>query len=313
MFGQFHFIRPWWFIALIPAISIILLKYKNINAAKNNWTKYCDPHLLKDLLSSYTEKSSLWLPGVILVSWLLIILALAGPTWSHYPTPVYQKHIARVIALDVSQSMDANDLSPSRLQRAKYKTLDLLNVIKEGQTGMIVFSSLPFIVSPLTNDTNTIANMVPVLSSDIVPVQGSDIEKALSKSAQLLKGAGYTQGQIILITDSYPTNDAIQEAKALAKQGYITSVLGIGNSNSLDVNTLEQLAKAGGSEYIQFNSRNSDIEELLSNYNANGLINESSKETQMENLWKDEGVYLIWIAMLLIAFIARKGWLEKIC
>ena len=64
---------------------------------------------------------------------------------------------------------------------------------------------------------------------------------------------------------------------------------------------------------LQFNSRNSDIEELLSNYNANGLINESSKETQMENLWKDEGVYLIWIAMLLIAFIARKGWLEKIC
>lgn len=92
-----------------------------------------------------------------------------------------QKNISRVIALDVSQSMDTTDVSPSRLERAKYKIFDILRRIKEGQVGMIVFSSEPFVVSPLTSDANTIENLVTVINSDIVPVQGHNIYKALKK------------------------------------------------------------------------------------------------------------------------------------
>lgn len=86
--------------------------------------------------------------------------------------PVYQKNISRVIALDVS---------PSRLERAKYKIFDILRRIKEGQVGMIVFSSELFVVSPLTSDVNTIENLVTVINSDIVSVQGHNIYKSLKK------------------------------------------------------------------------------------------------------------------------------------
>ncbi|MDE5014603.1 hypothetical protein NAI47_10985, partial [Francisella tularensis subsp. holarctica] len=82
--------------------------------------------------------------------------------------------------------------------------------------------SEPCVVSPLTSDANTIENLVKVINSDIVPVQGHNIYKALKKSAQLIEQAGVQQGQIILITDTSPMQQAISQAKQLAQQGIKT-------------------------------------------------------------------------------------------
>lgn len=333
MLSSFHFLRPWWFLALIPVIIAFIFVLKRAKSNDNVWNKHCDPHLLEHLLSGNNHISRTWLPYLLFSLWLIATVALAGPTWSRYAQNVYQKNIARVIALDVSQSMNTSDIVPSRLERGKYKILDLLHQIKEGQTGMVVFSSAAFVVSPLTADSNTIANMVPVLDSTIVPVQGSDIAAALIKSAKLLKQAGFTQGQIILITDSTPSNNAIDVAHKLAEDGYTTSVLGIGtkqggpvtnadgslatdsNGNvtiaSLDSTSLAKLAKTSNGEYIAFTNNNSDINQLLDE-NKFDLQN-PSKRMETKNLWKDEGHYLIWLLIILSAFIARKGWLEKIC
>jgi Ca-activated chloride channel family protein len=305
----FHFLRPWWFLAIIPAILLLIFSLNKGSSSNNNWAKYCDAHLLQHLISNETRTLKNYLPYILLILWLIAISALAGPTWSMYGQPVYQKNIARVIALDVSQSMTATDIAPSRLDRAKYKSIDLLHNITEGQTGMVVFSSSSFLVSPLTNDTNTIASMVPVLDNNIVPVQGSDILPALKKSAKLLKQAGNTRGEIILITDSTPSDEAIKEAKTLATDGFTTSVLGIGTENSSD--GLRSLATAGSGSYVDFSNDNSDIDSLL--LKRDDITSKASKELQIKSLWKDEGHYLIWLLVFLVAFLARRGWLEKIC
>ena len=242
--------------------------------------------------------------------WLIIIVALAGPTWSRYAAPVYQKNLPRVIVLDVSQSMNATDLAPSRLQRAKYKVLDLLHSIKEGQTGMLVFSSLPFVVSPLTSDSNTIASMVPILDSSIVPVQGADIGKALQKAGKLLQQVGSNHGQIILVTDNTPTQEDLTQAHTLAQQGYTTSVLAITTEQD---QALVNLAGQGDGEYLGFKNDNSDVTQLINSNNSTNLSSKSSAQAQTEDLWDDRGSYLIWIAVLLLAFLARKGWLDQLC
>lgn len=333
MFGAFHFLRPWWFLTLIPAIILFILALKRAKSGENIWNKHCDPHLLEHLIVKSNPIFHSWLPYLLLSIWLVTITALAGPTWSRYAQNVYQKNIARVIALDVSQSMNSADIAPSRLERGKYKTLDLLHDIKEGQTGMIVFSSEAFVVSPLTADSNTIASMVPVIDSTIVPVQGSDIASALIKSANLIKQSGFTQGQIILITDSTPSDEALTLAHKLAGEGYTTSVLAIGTKQgapvtnadgslvmdssgnitlaSLNSKTLEKLAKNGNGEYAAFSNNNSDLHQLLNETNFN--IQNPSKKVETKSLWKDEGHWLIWLLILVSAFIARKGWLEKIC
>ena len=305
----FHFLRPLWFLAIIPAILLLVFSLRKTNSSTSTWAKYCDSHLLKHLLSNENASIKNYIPYVVFGLWFISICALAGPTWSMYGQPVYQKNISRVIALDVSQSMTATDIAPSRLERAKYKSIDLLNNIHEGQTGMVVFSSSSFMVSPLTNDTNTITSMVPILDNNIVPVQGSDILPALKKSAKLLIQAGDTRGQIILITDSTPSEEAIAKAKTLANEGFTTSVLGIGTENSSD--SLRNLAKAGNGSYIDFRNDNSDINVLLSS--QDDLTTKASKELQTKSLWRDEGHYLIWLLVFLVAFLARRGWLEKIC
>lgn len=330
---EFHFLRPWWLLALVPIVIFVILLFKN-SSKSNSWSKYCDSHLLEHILiGQETRAKNSLIPLVFLVLWALAVIALAGPTWSHKDIPVYQKNTSRVIALDVSQSMDTADVSPTRLQRAKYKILDILKRIEEGQVGMIVFSSEPFVVSPLTSDANTIANLVSVINSDIVPVQGNNIAKAIKKSSELLEQAGAQKGQIILVTDSTPSDEAIKEAKILAKENIELDVYAIGTPKGgiakdqqghylkdesgniqyfgVDLNKLQQLAKAGSGDLVTLTSNNSDVKKLLSDIQSNN--SKKSDRASANTFWQDDGSYFIWIVTILSVFLFRRGVLERIC
>lgn len=310
MLTDFHFLRPYWFLAFIPAIILLISFYKNKVNNSNIWSKHCDAHLLKHLMvDGTTSKNTSQLAIHLFTIWSLVIIALSGPTWSMYTDNVYQKNSARIIALDVSQSMNNADISPSRLERAKYKVLDLLKNFKEGQTGMLVYSSEPFVVSPLSSDSKTIANMVPVINSTIVPVQGVDIGKALQKSASLIQNAGFSQGQILLITDNTPTDHDNAIAKELANKGYQTNILAITPKDDI---SLENLAQAGNGKYLQFSRDNSDVEY----FSDDSSFKDSSKAKDngtKSNLWKDQGHWLIWLAIILAVFLARKEKLSRLC
>lgn len=336
MLNNFHFLRPWWFLAIIPALILFVLYRRKMTNNAHNWQEYCDPHLLPYLLvQSDNSTNRSWLPQFLLTIWLIVICALAGPTWQQYAQSVYQKNVARVIVLDVSPSMNASDLVPSRLERAKYKILDLLKSLDEGQTGMLVFSSSPFVVSPLTNDNNTIASMIPVLDSNIVPVQGVDIGKALDKASNLLQQTGFTTGEIILVTDATPSAEDNTIASQIANKGYHISILGIGTKkggpvsnasggfamdgsgnvilSKLDQAGLEKLAKNGNGSYVGFTNDDSDVEQLTKITSASNLNNSANAQEETKKLWRDEGHWLIWLAVILIAFMTRKGWLDKLC
>ena len=314
MLANFHFLRPWWLLAIIPAILLVILFAQKTNKTQNIWSDYCDSHLLNHLLiNNAGSNKNTYLANILAIIWLLVILALAGPTWSMDANEVYQKNSARIIALDVSSSMNNTDISPSRLERAKYKILDLLKEDKEGQTGMVAFSSEAFVVSPLTSDNKTIANLVPVIDSSIMPVQGVDIAKALQKSAELIKNAGYAQVEIILVTDDTPTGIDYQIATSLAKDGYTTTVFAIANSiQAIDKSALEKLAHDGNGNLIMFSKDNSDIEDLIA-LNSSNQAQKANDKLDNATMWKDEGHWLIWIAMLFIILLARKGWLNKLC
>ncbi|MED7819173.1 MULTISPECIES: vWA domain-containing protein [unclassified Francisella] len=330
---DFHLLRPWWLLALIPVIILTILLFKN-SAKSNSWSKYCDSHLLEHVTIGQDSKTNKTLiPLAFLFLWIIAVFALAGPTYKHKDIPIYQKDISRVIALDVSQSMDTADISPSRLERAKYKILDILKRIKEGQVGMLVFSSEPFVVTPLTSDAKTVANLVPVLNSNIVPVHGHNITRALKKSAELIEQAGASEGQIILVTDSTPSAKAISEAKDLAQKGIKTDVYAIGtpkggiakdatgnylkddkgNIQYFGVNLvkLKSLADSGDGKLVTLTNNNADIKSLLSE--KIGVGAKKSKQDSTNIFWQDDGIYIIWVLSILSVFIFRRGVLERIC
>ncbi|KAA9131007.1 VWA domain-containing protein [Marinihelvus fidelis] len=265
-----HFIRPAWLLAL-PLAGLLPWAWRRWRRPSGDWARVCDPHLLRWLAVGETNGSrrrglGAWLAGLALA---LSVLALSGPSWQRLPDIGFSATDARVIVVDLSQSMLAQDLRPDRLTRARFRLSDLLAAIEEGQVGLVAYAGDAYVVSPLTSDTNTVINMLPALRPDVVPVAGSRADLALEMAAELLQRSGLGQGEVLLVTDSADAR-AVDAAGELRDQGMITSVLAVGTpegapipsgsgflgdaSGNIVIATLEDanlraLARAGGGRY----------------------------------------------------------------
>lgn len=325
--GNFHLIRPYWLLALIPYAAILVMLFKN-KLSRGSWSLVCDAALLPYLLQDKGGKAGrmpLILGGTTA---LLAIIALAGPTWQRLPSPVFRNASALVIALDLSRSMDAEDVKPSRLIRARYKIADLLNRRKDGQTALLVYAGDAFTVTPLTDDTETIASQLEALTTDIMPSQGSNAAAALNQAVQLMRQAGLPQGEIILITDDADLDATLPAAKAL--DHYTLSILGVGTADGapialakggflkdehgaivvpkVDAAKLAKLAGAASGVYQTLTADDSDIETLL-RYLDRGLAEAQGKSDQrlLIDLWDDLGPWLVLAVLPLAALWFRKG------
>src|SRR5690606_11113883 len=119
--------------------------------------------------------------------WAVAITALAGPVWQKIPQPVERNTDALVICWDLSPSMLAEDVKPSRLVRSRLKLIDLLKTRRDGQVALIAYSGEAYTVTPLTDDRQTLINLLPALSPTTLPTVGSNPEMALNMAVQLLK------------------------------------------------------------------------------------------------------------------------------
>lgn len=306
---NFHFLRPWALLALLgyPLFAYIILYFQKANP----WEKVCDPHLLKELLKPVPKRThilELLYYGTI---WLIATLALSGPAWRQAPEPLYHPQHPYVFALDLSMSMNEEDIKPNRLVWAKMKLQDLMKIL-HGQMGLIAFSGEAYVVSPLTQDHETLIALLQELTPDIMPVQGNNLLIALTKAQQLIQQAGETKGDIILLTSSDATSLDVRQAKLLAHHGIRTSILQVskGVDAKIDSSSLQALATAGDGIYQNLTTNNEDIQHFFDFFNqklqANSVI--KSQENMTYTLeYKDEG---IWFAMLLLPFaliLFRRG------
>lgn len=177
-FSYFHFLRPWWLLALIPLL--LTLRYLwGANNPMGKWRKIIAPELLNVMLVR-SERSSWFNPiSVAMVVVTLGVVALAGPTWKQQPSPFAEDVAALVIALDVSSSMQQQDIQPSRLDRAKQKVQDLLKIRPGGRVGLVVYAGSAHSVIPLTNDPDVVNNFLDAIEPEMMPRKGKFPEKAL--------------------------------------------------------------------------------------------------------------------------------------
>ena len=216
--SQLHFLRPGWLFALPVCIAILWMLWRRLGG-NSQWQGQCDPALLKALLVG-AGSGRQWIPLAGLgLMWLLAVIALAGPTWYQKPQPVFNKLQSRVLILDLSQSMDSSDISPSRLERARYKLTDLISQAGSTQQSLIVFAGDAFVVSPFTDDHKTLINLIPSLTSQTVPVQGSRADKALNLARELIDNAGVSRAEIVILTDGVNPK-SLEIATALTGAGH---------------------------------------------------------------------------------------------
>lgn len=325
--ADFHWLRPEWLWA-IPAVIATAVLLARRQLGPGNWQRVVAPALLPFVLSNASGGRAdrrWWLLGI---GGVIAVLSLAGPAWQRVEQPVFRSDQALVVALDLSRSMDAQDVSPSRMVRARLKILDLLERRGSGQTALVVYSGNAFTVTPLTTDANTIAALVNSLSTDIMPSRGSYPVAAINKGRKLLEQAGAGIGEVLLITDGGSSPAAERAARDLKNSGYTLSVLGVGTSHGapiprlgggfvtdrsgniavpkLEERSLRALAAAGGGQYATLTPDGRDLDLLLSGEAGSRA---ATDESQVSDQWREEGP---WLAFLLLPFAAlafRRGWL----
>jgi Ca-activated chloride channel family protein len=306
MIWDLHFIRPWWFLMLIP-----LLAYARFLAQKSpkiqGWGAVCDPHLLAYLIKSQTSVKNSYSRFFLLLSCFFMMLCLSGPSWHQLPVPTYKPAQPRVFVLDMSTNMLNKDLTPTRLERAKFKLHDLLERKDVGQFGLLVFTGEPFVVSPLTDDGRTITALLSSLTPEIMPVGGENLDSALLEAAKLIKQAGYSHGQILVLTADTPSAEAIDEAKKLTTSGIFTSIMPVRADKNLNP-LFQRFANSGGGQLVPYTADSTDLDHWINITNKQEFVQNIADQVP---LWRDEGRWFLLPALLLLLPAFQRGWLQR--
>jgi len=326
--SQLHFIRPFWFYAIIPLFLITLFLLQN-QKLSYSWQSVIDPKLLPHLLVGKSAKQSSKSSLIFFIIGLFVITSLAGPAWEKRPQPVFKEQSALVIALDLSRSMDAADIKPSRLARARHKITDILKKRKLGQTALLVYAADSYTVSPLTDDTATITSLLSSLTTTLMPSQGTRTDKALAQAVALLENASIQHGDILLVTDGIES-EAADAFKSAATQHRI-SILAIATKEGAPIPqttggfvkdrrgaivvpklSISQLQKFTtlGKGYLTFISANdSDIIRLSSLFEKNRFEAENGTEaTELKtDSWYEQGPWLLLVVIPFALVSFRRG------
>jgi Ca-activated chloride channel homolog len=321
-----HFLRPhWlWLMLAVPAIYLSLAIRDN---ARARWKRYIEPELLDHLIVARRHR---WrFRPIHMISLLILLgsLAVAGPAWRHEQPPFTEDKAPLVVALDLSETMNAIDLNPTRLERVKLKLRDLLKQRNGGRTALFVYANTVHMVLPSTTDDSLFDLYLDSLSTNLMPSQGKDTTKALYEIEDFLKDET-VPGTILFVTDGIEPGALAAFRQFTTQQDQQTEivVLGVGTSaggpvrtsgngflndrsgrrifSKLDVNALRSLGKIG----IDATTLTLDDDDIhwIQRRVQHHLQSVQQRNSKMR--WIDEGYWLTFPIAALAVLWFRRGW-----
>ncbi|MEM9601641.1 MAG: VWA domain-containing protein [Pseudomonadota bacterium] len=318
-----QFLRPDWLVLAPVALLWIALFWLH-RRADGGWGGFVDAHLLQPMLAKRSG-GSLSAVLMLLLLGLICVVALSGPSWTKTEVPVDREGRVRVFVLDMSRSMAATDLRPSRMAQARLKLLDLLEQSRDRPVALIGFGAYPYTLTPVTDDTSTLTHMVPLITPHMVPAQGADVDGALARAEEVIAQAYARAGDVVLISDSAASDAAVARAASMARNGVSVSVVSVGTESTVTVpigqsvlrdaagapvsvdpahDSLAALARAGGGRVVRLDHGAVAVESVLS---AAGASAAGNREANTATLWRDDGAWLLWLALLPVCALARRG------
>ncbi len=329
--ADLHFVRPLWLLMLLPC-GWLLYRFALYQKSSSGWSSAIDADLLAVQLAPGTQTKRRGVTTLLGAGLLLGVIALAGPAWERLPQPVEQRQDALVIVLDLSLSMYAQDLSPSRLVRARQKITDILRERQEGFTAMVAYAGDAHAVAPLTDDTGTIENLVAALSPSMMPALGSNVGLGIESALELLANAAVPDARILLLTDGI---DNIGDITQHANPRMPISIIGVGTPAGaaipLDfVNQPGRILRDEEGDAIQAkldNERLANIAELCHGFYSDLTLDMQDISVTMPPLdlatdavlsdrrfdaWADIGPWLVLLLLPLLLLAFRRGALAVI-
>lgn len=303
---DFHFLRPWILLGLFIPLFIGFKIWKS-GRIQSSWAKVCDENLLEYLLVK-GQNQQRKLPVILaLIISSLIILAISGPTWEKKQNPALMISNPVMFVLNLSSDMMPQDVSPNRLDRAKLIIRELTQTLKGAETGLVVYSHEPFMITPLAEDAALIESLLGAINTDIMPINGDRLDRAIDLSVERMQQAGYYKGNLIILTaDVGERFDAALASATVAKQkGFNVNVIKVKAATN---DKLAAVAQKGGGLYLNYNQNMTPLINQI-----NDVLNKEILQSEnMQNTWEDAGYYIFWLPALLLLYYFRRGVLAVI-
>ncbi len=312
---EFHFLRTEYLWVVIPISVVVLigfLFYRDPNPWKKHVAKHLQPYVI--------QKGTAWKSRVIQLSVLVMFaigfIGFLGPTWDEIKTPVKKIESQFVIALDLSKSMLAKDISPTRLERAKFKIHDLLNANPRAETSLIVFAGSTHNAIPFTTDYKIIKDQLDGLKPTMMPIKGTEFGVLFNRIDTLFSD-NKAEGKILLITDDL-ADLSIEEVSVFMQQNNTrlfiypfatpngAKIPSYNKNSALDLEKLNSLSAMENVAVLEMTLDDSDVKDLAKVI-SDELVFEDKQDAEEEN-WKDNGYWLLFPLTFLFLFSFRKGW-----
>jgi Ca-activated chloride channel family protein len=302
--AEFHFLRPEWLWLLFPSAVVIWLLGRRedpLRPFEGRVASHLLPHLLVGQARGFRVR-----PVQLLAASLLVgTLALAGPAWQREAPPFARERAALVVALDLSRGMDASDVAPTRLERAKQKVRDLLALRDGARTALVAYAGSAHVVLPLTEDAKVLETYLVALETRLMPEAGKNTPAALALAESLL-AKETVPGTILFVTDGVAKAEVGAFVAHAGRSPHQPMVLGVGTSHAgLDREGLLALARESGALVATATLDGRDVARIQRGIESHREI--SLRQDEGER-YRDFGWYATPILALLGGLGFRRGW-----
>ncbi len=335
---MFRFANPEFLYLLIAVPILIAIYFLAIFMRNNSLRKFGDYTILKELMPEVSSRRPLFKALILCLVFISLVIAIARPQLGSKLKEVKRRGVELVIALDVSNSMLARDISPNRLERAKQAITRMVDKMSDDRIGLIVFAGDAYVQLPVTSDYVSAKMFLSSINPGMVPTQGTSIGKAIDLAVNSFTEKSEKSRTLVIITDGENhEDDVIAAAKRAAENGIVVHTIGIGNPNGspipintngafltdadgkivmskLDENTLMSIATATGGMYTLANNSNFGLNEVLAQIRKMDKQEFSSK---VYSEYEEKFLYFLWFALFLLFIeyfiLERKNrWQEKL-
>ena len=337
---MFRFESPQYLYLLLVLLALTAIHYYNIFRKKKQVKRFGDPELTRQLflgVSRWRPEVKFWLAMIALA---FFIVALARPQFGTRLDTRERMGIEAIIALDVSNSMLAEDVKPNRLEKAKMMVSNMVDGMRDDKIGLIVYAGQAFVQLPITSDYVSAKMFLETISPSMISVQGTDIAEAITLSMRSFTQQEDVSRAIFVITDGEDNEGrAVEAAKQAAAQGVRVYVLGIGNPGGAPIpipgtshyiiddegNTVvsklseemcREIATAGQGSYIYVDNSSSAQKKLSEQLDR---LSKAKIESQIYSEYDEQfqgfiliGLLLLLIDVLLLERESKSTWLSNL-
>ena len=307
----------------IPVLIVAMLLYSRWK--KNALALFGDNRLVKELMHSFSKIRTQIKNILTILIFILLVIGIANPQVGAKMEEVKREGVDLMIAIDLSNSMMAEDIKPNRLERAKLAISRLIDKLEGDRIGLIVFAGEAYVQLPITTDYSAAKLFLSTVNTNIVPTQGTEIAKAIDLSVQSFDMENAQNKAIIIITDGESHDEkAIESAEKANELGIFIHTLGMGLSkggpipiynkygnrtgyrkdregntivSKLNENLLRQIANAGKGTYVRANNSKAGLSTLFAEINK---MEKKEIGTMVFTEYKDRFQLFISLALLLL-------------